>query len=95
MLLARGEKKELFLTTEHSVLNKSLLSEDILPEPIFGKENIQPQPSSHPVPLPSSGEAEKHMKSTVQGTSHQKSETSLETVEHSSPWHLTAKHPSK
>ena len=42
MLLARGGEKELFLnTTEHSVLlNKSLLSEDILPEPIWGKENI-------------------------------------------------------
>ena len=42
MLLARGGEKELFLNTpEHSVLlNKSLLSEDILPEPIWGKENI-------------------------------------------------------
>ena len=48
MLLARGAEKELFLKTpEHSVLlNKSLLSEDILPEPIWGKGNIQLQPSS-------------------------------------------------
>ena len=57
MLLARGGEKELFLNTpEHSVLlNKSLLSEDILPEPIWGKENIQPQAPPAIQSHPSSG----------------------------------------